>query len=222
MKPFRIFFYFLAPLAFAQESVSLDSLLARLVESEKTIQTLGFDYTQNTEILLTHEKQTLKGTALFEKPDHFKLTLKGNQNQTVVSNGETLWIYNESRQQVTTDKWVNWSKTAGFPRGLAPFNMSVSELKKSYTLSLEKSSGSGPPVLRMEPKGGSPWPYVFRLWVNMETGLASKTELSSSSVLSVTTVKNVRVNPRIPQGAFVFQAPAGVDVFSLPDLGVAQ
>lgn len=196
----------------------LEAVVARMEEAEKKVQALSFDFTQTTTIRLTGEKQKIRGAALFRRPDKFRVEHKSPQAQTVVSDGKTLWFYNPSRGQVFVDSWENWSASAGFPKGLMSFQWEVSGLRKRYAIELERKASGEPPaaVLKLTPLEGGPWPYVFRLWVNTETGLPFRTELESQSVAAVTEIVKTRMNPALAGDAFTFTPPAGAEVFGSP------
>jgi outer membrane lipoprotein carrier protein len=201
----------LAVSAAQAKDVPLDALLASLEKAESSFQTLRFSFTQTTRVQVTGEEQVLTGKAVFRKPNRFRVEHLSPRPLVAVSNGETLWVHNPARNQVMEDKWENWAASAGFPRGLTPFQESRSDLKAKYNLSLEPGN-----VLKCVPKDPGAWPYTLRLWVDPATGLPTKTELSSQSLRTVTDIRDLQVNPELPDETFSFKAPAGADVFHSP------
>src|SRR6185503_6126704 len=105
----------LSAVAAFSASKDLESTLAKMEQAEKTVQRLSFDFTQTAAIRVTGEEQKIRGTALFQRPDKFRVEHKAPQPQVVVSDGKTLWFYNPARSQVLVDSWENWSQSAGFP-----------------------------------------------------------------------------------------------------------
>jgi chaperone LolA len=198
----------------SSRAVPLDAVLARLERAEKEIHSLRFDFSQTTTLALDGRAVVSRGTASFERPNRFRLEMSSPEVQTIVSDGKVLWVYLPARAQVLRDSMDNWFRSAGFPKGLTPFRMDVSEMKKKYRFVLEED---GPkPVLSLTPIEGESLEYTLRLWVNLETGLAEKTELASENVTAVVTVGNVRVNPARDPGAFRFVPPPDASVMEMP------
>lgn len=193
---------------------TVDDVLDLLRRAETRVQRLRFDYTQTTKITITHETVRARGTALFERPNRFRLEQKTPQPQTVVSDGETLWFYLPARGQVLRDGVDNWARSAGFPQGLSPFRLDSADLREKYDAALENDDPKTP-VIRLTPKAAAA-PYRLRVWVDAATGLPVKTELASDSVSAVTEVKNVKTDFTPGRDAFRFSPPAGTDVIDLP------
>ena len=195
----------------------LDKALFRLEGAEAKVRTIRFSFTQTASIKVTGEEQVLKGKALFRRPDHFRVEHSAPNAMTAVSDGKTLWLYNRAQNQVRVDKWENWSASAGFPKGLAFFQEGPTDLRKKYTESLEERKDAD--VLRLVPKdsGGLP-PVSLLVWVDGATGLPLRTELESQSLKSVTEVRDVEMNPVLPDDVFTFKIPAGADVVGSPDM----
>jgi outer membrane lipoprotein carrier protein len=204
---------FVAGLAAGARSATLEEVMARLEQAEKQVKTLRFDFSQTT--TLTHSRQTManRGAASFQRPNRFRVEQSAPEAQTVVSDGKSLWFYLPARGQVIRDSMDNWSRSAGFPQGLTPFQMTVGAMKARYDWTLE--DGGDTPVLRLAPKEGGA-PYTLRLWVDMETGLARRTELSAESVTAVVEITRVKVNPALAPSAFRFVPPEGTDVLDMP------
>jgi outer membrane lipoprotein carrier protein len=197
---------------------ALDDVLKRMERAEKEVKTLSFRFTQTAHLLVTDEKQQIKGEAHFKRPDKFRVEHAVPRKQIVVSDGETLWLYNPAQEQVVVDSWKNWAESAGFPKGLTPFQMNPADMQKRYRFTLEDTVGSGKErrsVLRLEPIDPGPWPYKIRLWID-EAGLPARTELESQSVKTVTQISNVKINPPLKDALFVFAPPRGVDVLKPP------
>ncbi|HRY29493.1 MAG TPA: outer membrane lipoprotein carrier protein LolA [Elusimicrobiota bacterium] len=192
-----------------------DDVLARMKKAESDILTLSFRFTQTADITLTGEKQKISGSAAFRKPDKFRIEHLSPQAQTVVSDGKTLWFYNPARNQVLVDSWANWTRSAGFPKGLLPYQTATDDLRERYDIVCEsevrekKRTGA---VLRLTPKESGPWTYTFRLWVDLDTGVPYRTELQTQGVNSVTDVTDVRVNPPLKESVFVFDVPKDAEI----------
>ncbi len=194
----------------------LDTVLAEMEKTENNIQTISLQFTQTAVILITEEKQRIQGKAYFQRPDKFRVEHKLPQSQVIVSNGQMLWFFNPTKNQVLIDSWKNWTQSAGFPKGLTPFHLDVKNMREKYSIALEtekEQSLENSVVLRMTPHDSGPWPYTFFVWVDTKTWLPQKTEMLSKSVQSVTEIQDVDINPDLPTDLFLFAAPEGVDVY---------
>ncbi len=193
----------------------LEAFLSRMEKADKELQSLSFQFTQTAVLTVTGQKETIRGTALFRKPSKFRVEHKSPRPQTVVSDGEPLRFYNPAQNQVVTDRWDNWTRSAGFPQGLMPFGTDTAGLREKYEMVLEKkvrAPGGEGAVLKLSPRRPGPWPYTFRLWVDGTTGIPFRTELDSESVKTVTEIAKTRVNPDLADDLFVFEAPEGAEV----------
>jgi outer membrane lipoprotein carrier protein len=192
----------------------LADVVARLERAEQEVQSLQFDFTQTTAVSVGKTTVETRGSALFQRPNRFRVVQSAPENQTFVSNGKTFWVFLPDRAQVLKGTMDNWGRLAGFPEGLTPFRMDVSEMKRKYDFSLANESGGE--VLTLTPKDAGDFPFTLRLWVNMTTGIAEKTALVSENLTATVTIKNVRVNPRVDSESFRFVPPKGADVLEMP------
>jgi outer membrane lipoprotein carrier protein len=195
-------------------AATVEEVLSRLERAEKEISTLQFDFTQETTVSIGGRGSETRGTAIFQRPNRFRVNQTAPEAQAFVSNGKQFWVHLIDRGQVLKDSMDNWARFAGFPQGLTPFQMSVNQMKKKYAFSLVDVEGEK--VLSLTPKTATDFSYTLRLWVDMETGVAKKTELASENVTAVVSVRDVKINPRVDAGAFRFVPPEGTEVLEMP------
>jgi outer membrane lipoprotein carrier protein len=200
----------------ARAADPLADVLARMEQAEREVQTMTFDFVQDIRLTVTGESKQARGTATFQRPNRFRVEMKGAQEQTVVSDGTTFWLYNPSRRQAVADRWENWARSAGFPEGLTPFQMTPAQMKTKYDISLDNGADGDLARLVFKPKTSGALAYTLRVSVDRRTGLPVRTVLESSSVTSITTVSRSKVNPALSTDVFRFVPPSGVDVITLP------
>jgi len=195
----------------------VDTVLARMAQAEKDIDTLTFDFAQDTSVAATGDAQSLQGKAYFKRPDKFRIEHKAPRAQTVVSDGKNLWMHNPAQNQVLKDEVANWTRSAGLSEGLLPFQEGVNDLKKRYTITLDSvDAATNRPVLKLVPQKSGPWPYTFRVWVDESTGLPAKTEFATKTTRSVTEIRAPKVNEALAGDLFTFKTPAGATEMSAP------
>src|SRR5512137_2417397 len=89
----------LASQAIASEStatVTLSDILSRMEQAENTIAGVTFDFTEEITYTLTNEKQTMGGTVTFLKPRNVRLEQDRPMKQTIISDGNKVWIFTPS------------------------------------------------------------------------------------------------------------------------------
>ena len=195
-------------------AATLEEVVGRLERAEKEVQSLRFEFTQTTTLSIGGRAVESRGTAIFQRPNRFRVEQLAPEPQTFVSNGKQFWVYFPDRGQVLKDSMDNWSRFAGFPQGLTPFRMNVTEMKKKYKFSLEEENGG--PVLTLTPVDAGSYPYTLRLSVDLATGIAQQTTLTSENLTAVVRVQNVKVNPSLEASLFRFQPPKGTEILEVP------
>ncbi len=195
-------------------AATLEEVVGRLERAEKEVQSLRFEFTQTTTLSIGGRAVESRGTAIFQRPNRFRVEQLAPEPQTFVSNGKQFWVYLPDRGQVLKDSMDNWSRFAGFPQGLTPFRMDVAEMKKKYKFSLEEENGG--PVLTLTPVDAGSYPYTLRLSVDLATGIAQQTALTSENLTAVVRVQNVKVNPSLEASLFRFQPPKGTEILEVP------
>lgn len=195
-------------------AATLDEVVGRLERAEKEVQSLQFDFTQKTTLSIGGRAAESRGTAIFQRPNRFRVEQSAPETQTFVSNGKQFWVHLPDRGQVLKDSMDHWARFAGFPQGLTPFRMDVAEMKKKYRFSLTEDEGG--PLLTLTPIDAGAFPYSLRLWVDMDSGIAQQTALISDNLTAVVRVQNVKVNPRLDAHVFRFVVPPGTEILEMP------
>lgn len=214
MKKIWAVIFLLASTGFCDDTTRLTQILDRLEQAENEVRSLCFDFTQTTSLSMGRGPTEMSGSAWFERPNRFRVEQASPEPQTIVSNGKVFWVYMPDRNQAVKDSMANWARAAGFPQGLTPFRMNVAEMKKKYDFALEEIDGSS--VLKLTPRDTETFSYTLRLWVDLSTGLAVKTELASEAVRAVVSIRNVRTNPPLKDSLFKFVPPKGTEILEMP------
>jgi outer membrane lipoprotein carrier protein len=148
------------------------------------------------------------GTFEFQRPGKFKFDYKKPFAQSIVADGETLWLYDADLNQVTQRKQ---SQALGStPAALIASAPDLRALQADFTLE------GGPERDGLQWVKASPKNKDGQLQ-NVQIGfqgdaLAALEILDSFGQRSVLKFSKVEVNPPLPAGTFQFKAPAGADV----------
>jgi len=190
-----------------------EEIMANMEKTDKTVNSLEFDFQQEIVYILTNEKNINAGKVSFQKPDSICMLQTSPLEQTVITNGKKVWIYTPKYKQVIIDSWKKWTSNSLVPITIINFGKEWKGLKKRYVITSE-GMDSGKYVLLFVPKEKEG--YKMKFWVEPESYIPVKIEIIGNNVTIVTEMKSKTINPIIDKKIFNFKAPAGVEVMNLP------
>lgn len=196
---------------------TVDEVIYNMEKAERNLQTVKFRFEQDVDFADVKKDIHVKGEAIFSKPKKFHIEKTGPAQQITVSDGQTLWTYSPAHNQVWQSKVKDGGFGPLFPKGLAPVNDLVGELKKNFKLALSTTieTAEGPEIwLEATPKE-APQEYTLKLNVSPDSWFPTKLVYHSDSARVVTKLINVEFNPALPKNVFRFVPPKGVDVIPL-------
>ncbi len=148
------------------------------------------------------------GTFEFVRPSRFRFVYKKPFEQTIVADGETLWLYDVDLAQVTARK--QGQVLGSTPAALIAAAADLRALQADFELS------------DAQPLDGLQWVYAVPRnkdsgLSNVRIGLQGRTLVSLDIVdsfgqRSVLRFSAFEANPALDPGLFQFKPPAGVDV----------
>ena len=154
-------------------------------------------------------EQSTTGTLLTKKGNKYRVEL---EQQTIVTDGVTVWSYSAAQQQVLVDRFEQDERSlspdrilSGEAADLAPALIGREKLGKMETV-----------VLKLTPRDETALLKWLKLWVSESDWLVRKAELVDlNGKETVYQVLDIKVNAGIPDAQFTFVAPAGVEVVDL-------
>jgi len=186
----------------------------------KTVKTGRADFTQ---VVTSPPKEgqaprvkTSSGTFEFSRPSRFKFIYKKPFEQSIVADGQTLWLYDVDMNQVTSRKQ---SLVLGStPAALIAAAPDVQTLQADFTLA-DAPDKDGLQWVAATPKSKDGQLQAVRVGFkradaasNQPGALAALEILDSFGQRSLLTFNRFEVNPVLPFNSFQFKAPAGADV----------
>ena len=152
--------------------------------------------------------KTSTGTFEFQRPGKFKFDYKKPFAQSIVADGETLWLYDADLNQVTQRKQ---SQALGStPAALIASAPDLRALQADFTLE-GAPERDGLQWVKASPKNKDGQLQNVQIGFQGDA-LASLEILDSFGQRSVLKFSKVEVNPALPASTFQFKAPAGADV----------
>ena len=186
----------------------------------KTVKTGRADFTQ---VVTSPAKEgqaprvkTSSGTFEFSRPHRFKFIYSKPFEQSIVADGQTLWLYDADLNQVTARKQ---SQVLGStPAALIAAAPDLRALQADFTLA-DAPDKDGLQWVAATPKAGDGQLQTIRVGFqandpakNVTGGLAVLEILDSFGQRSLLTFSRMEVNPALPTASFQFKTPAGADV----------
>ena len=160
----------------------------------------------------TPKTKKSSGTFEFLRPNRFKFLYKKPFEQSIVSDGQTLWLHDLDLNQVTARKLAQVLN--GTPAAVIAAAADLKGLQTDFTLtSLPEKVGLQWVHAVPKTKEGQLQSITVGLkTTDKGTELAALEILDSFGQLSVMTFSSFEINPSIPAASFQFKPPAGADV----------
>ncbi len=202
------FFGLLLAAAFTANASGLDSLEA-FVKNAKT------GRAQFTQVVTAPPKdaqparsKTSTGTFEFSRPNRFKFVYTKPFAQTIVADGQTLWLYDVDLNQVTVRSQA--AVLGSTPAALIASAADLKALRADFSLSAEPDKDGLEWVVATPKAKDGAWQSVH---VGMRgADLAVLEILDSFGQRSVITFTAMQTNPSLDAAAFAFKPPVGADV----------
>jgi len=159
-------------------------------------------------------QKTSSGTFEFSRPGQFRFHYEKPFEQTIVADGQTLWLYDVDLNQVTARKQEQVLDAT--PAAIVAAAPDLKTLEKTFDLADEPDQ-AGLQWLRATPKTREAQIQNIRVGFTPATASApavlTTLEITDSfGQRSVLTFTNFHPNPALPPETFRFRPPAGADV----------
>ena len=164
-------------------------------------------FTERTRFPQSTLEQRSAGTLYLKKEHKYRIE---TDDQTVVTDGETVWSYSPANHQVLIDRFKGADNPFAPERilagGGADYNASA--------IGREKVGGADCAVLKLVPRAESSLVRTLHLWV--DRGLVRKAVITDVNGKETTyTVLDIRLNPGLSDSRFVLEIPPGAEVVDM-------
>ena len=156
----------------------------------------------------TARSKVSSGNFAFQRPGRFKFVYQKPFEQTIVADGQTLWLYDVDLQQVTQRSQAQ--ALGSTPAAILASAPHLSALKADFTLAASPDQ-DGLQWVVATPKGKDGQIKNVRVGFAGEQ-LAALDIQDSFGQRSHIRFANMKTNPALPADAFQFKPPAGADV----------
>jgi outer membrane lipoprotein carrier protein len=204
------------PAAKSGQTLGLDELVARIQSRYDRTTHLRARFRQETRLQGFDQVQSGEGQVWILKPGMMRWDYTKPERQTIIANGDTLWIYLPEDRQAIRDQ-VNQSLGTRTPALFLAGQARLTELFAVTGMPIQGPGEGGLLRLELTPKaGGLPYTQV-QLGVDPSSYLVKLVRLVDA-LGNITTMWFADIDSEGPvdSSLFQFQVPPGVEVISPP------
>ena len=204
----------------AEENENLDTVLNRIQEKYEKINDFTSKFTQEATVKALNKVQKAQGDVWFKKPGKMRWNYTRPTKDEIVSDGITIWFYNEEEKQVIESplsEAIDAPTTTTLISGLG-------NLKNLFDARFSKNTpakgNDNTYFIDLLPKENSDEYSLVTVEVDKDSMLVNTIYLYDPFG-NLTTVKlnDMRINDGIPDSLFVFKAPKGAEITKIPPSG---
>lgn len=189
---------------------------------ENFVKTVNSGRAEFTQVVTALAKQgqsarskTSSGTFAFSRPNRFSFLYKKPFEQSIVADGQTLWLYDVDLNQVTARKQS--SALGATPAALIAAAPDLRALQADFTLAAAPDK-DGLQWVVATPKATDGQLQAVRVGFRAGQSGEKSTELAALEILdsfgqrSMLSFSKLEINPKLPTDTFQFKPPKGADV----------
>jgi len=191
---------------FAQNA---QDVLENVRKKYDSIKDLELTFSQRVTFEMARIEQNTDGTLFLKKENKYRIEL---DEQTIVTNGKTVWSYSVQNHQVLIDNFKPDDQALTPERILtgAPGDFYATVVGK------EKLGRIDATVLKLVPKNDQSALKSLRLWVDTKEWFIKKAEVQDAGGKETTyLVNDLKVNTGVQDARFTYQIPDGAEVVDL-------
>jgi chaperone LolA len=154
-------------------------------------------------------EQSFSGTFYFKKKNKYRIE---TDQQIVVTDGVTSWLYSKVNNQVIIDKYRE-DKDISSPE---KFLLSISDEYIPVILRTERNEGKRIYILKLTPRDENSSIESAKIWIIEGDLQITRVEITDiSGTVTTYSVKSIKINSGVEDSIFKFSIPSGVKVVDL-------
>lgn len=191
--------------------LSVSAVLSHFEIYDRLLNSLSAEFRQSLILETTGITSNIKGTVAYRKPERLRIEHEKPERQTIVVDGQDIWIHRHRLAQVIQAAIADWKDADPMMNNLLQFG-SYGKMLKTYDVRLD-TAAAGPTLLLRPKRGDSGADFTLRFILDERTLFPMVTELVVGAMRVRTEFTEVRFNPKIDEKQFIFTIPKGADVF---------
>jgi chaperone LolA len=154
-------------------------------------------------------EQSFSGTFYFKKKNKYRIE---TDQQIVVTDGVTSWLYSKVNNQVIIDKYREDKDTSSPEK----FLLSISDEYIPVILRTERNEGKKVYILKLTPRHENSSIESAKIWIVEGDLQITRVEITDiSGTVTTYSVKSIKINSGVEDSIFKFSIPTGVKVVDL-------
>lgn len=194
----------------ATAAVTLAEVLSQFEKFDRDLVSVAARFSQSVQMTETPARGSVSGTVLYAKPYRFRIEHEKPARQTVVSDGNDVWVHRHDRNQVVQAKLEDWRLADPTIDHLLRFGR-YAEMLDAYAVAL--ADGDGATTLVLTPKKKGAGDFTLRLVLAADTLFPETAEMTAGGVTMRTHFENTAFNAPVAPKDFAFAVPAEADLF---------
>ncbi len=205
-----IFFVASGHFLFGQEShLNVKEITQKMQDRYEMIDDATASFTKHVKLGFSDIEQTYSGKILIKKPKMVRLE---SENETIVTDGATVWMYSPVNKQVIIDKYKENQNS------VSPENFLLN-LPQSYyatLLSESRDKNGATATIKLVPKDDRSFIKSVKIVLEEKTWDVRTISIDDVNDTETTyTISNLKLNTNIPDKTFQYTPPPGVEVVDL-------
>ena len=213
---------FTSTAGYSVQNESIDAVVDKIQKKYEEIEDFHADFTQEATVKALNTVQKSDGEVWFKKPGKMRWNYYEPYKDQIVSDGRTLWFYNEEEKQVIESPLNQVSETESTSTLLSGLGKIKDLYKTSFTESGEFEA-DGSYLIDLRPKEEGEDYNKVTLAINKNTMMVNTLYLYDPfGNLTKVLLKNVEVDKGVSDSLFDFKAPSGVEIIKPPASAAGQ
>ncbi len=192
----------------AARAQSGKDVLDRLQDRYRDVAALKAEFTQTVSSPFTTAGEQFSGTLVLSG-DRYRVE---TGQQTIVTDGKTMWIYNADERQVLVNDFVKDETTFS----LSDFLFHFEDVYEIVSVGRALSGGENHDVLRLRPKNPEAFFTEITVVMRERDDLVTRLEVVDiNDSKMIFSLRKIEMNPDLAANTFVFNPPDGAEVVDL-------
>ena len=213
---------FISTAGYSVQNESIDVVVDKIQKKYEDIEDFHADFTQEATVKALNTVQKSDGEVWFKKPGKMRWNYSEPYKDQIVSDGRTLWFYNEEEKQVIESPLNQASETDSTSTLLS----GLGKIKDLYKTSFSESGefdADGSYLIDLRPKEEGEDYNKVTLAINKSTMMVNTLYLYDPfGNLTKVLLKNVEVDKGVSDSLFDFKVPSGVEIIKPPTSSAGQ
>lgn len=213
---------FTSTAGYSVQNESIDVVVDKIQKKYEDIEDFHADFTQEATVKALNTVQKSDGEVWFKKPGKMRWNYYEPYKDQIVSDGRTLWFYNEEEKQVIESPLNQVSDTESTSTLLS----GLGKIKDLYKTSFSESGefeADGSYLIDLRPKEEGEDYNKVTLAINKSTMMVNTLYLYDPfGNLTKVLLKNVEVDKGVSDSLFDFKVPSGVEIIKPPTSAAGQ